>query len=529
MSNANRDYVIVYDVKNSSLVLSRPLRFYITDKNTSNIFVRLVTKVSTGHGIDQYTDIEEASSYVLTMRVIKPNNEVKSIEATQHELESIFQFDLTEDFKDMPGKYICELTTSTTVTSRQELITSDPFSYEVKRSILSNVGEIIETEDTTTEKLFNNLEASKLKLFNDLESAKTNLRNDLNATSSALNSQVQASDNKIENIKEELSSRLDATGAELSLQIKDVSLQVEGTNKHNRKLGFKFNVSPWWVGKDEQFINNDIELFKKMGVDGFIICVHVLSENSRLYVQEDLNLLLGAVNKIKNKGMYVSAVKMHCKQDAFNSATDSFDQYKVIVHDVVDKFKNKDIQYFTFLNEVPNIYNGEESKNDALIIDLSTYARNAGFKVGITCANDLEITETVHKFKNRVNYYDAFFRNTYPMISYKMQATTYKDSIYAWSQYDRCVEMCKELYPNKPFIMSECGIQNYWEALKQPSKVLTDGTNGDGEVAKLFYYGLFENRNLNNDVEEVWMWFGEGMHYDDFYEFVRSYTLKGWY
>ena len=164
MSNANRDYAIVYDVKNGSLVLSRPLNFYITDKNTSNIFVRLVTRVSVGNGIDQYTDIEQASDYVLTMRVIKPNNEVKSLEATQHEEGSIFQFDLTEDFKDIPGKYICELTISTIVSSRQELITSDPFSYEVKRSILSNIGEIIETEDITVEKLLNDLEATKAEI-----------------------------------------------------------------------------------------------------------------------------------------------------------------------------------------------------------------------------------------------------------------------------------------------------------------------------------------------------------------------------
>ena len=170
MSNANRDYVIVYDVKNSSLVLSRPLVFYITDKNTSNIFVRLVTRISIGDGIDQYTDIESATNYTLTMRVIKPNNEIESIQATQHEPESIFQFDLTEDFKDMPGKYICELIISTTVSGRQELITSDPFNYEVKRSILSNVGEIIETEDTTVEKLLNKLEVTKAELSSQIKS-----------------------------------------------------------------------------------------------------------------------------------------------------------------------------------------------------------------------------------------------------------------------------------------------------------------------------------------------------------------------
>ena len=169
MSNANRDYAIVYDVKNSLLVLSRPLNFYLTDKNTSNIFVRLVTRVIVGNGIDQYTDIENASSYVLTMRVIKPDDEVKSLTATQHESESIFQFDLTEDFKDIPGKYICELTISNIVNGRQEFTTSDPFNYEVKRSILSNVKNIIEGKDTTVEKLLNDLDATKAELISRIE------------------------------------------------------------------------------------------------------------------------------------------------------------------------------------------------------------------------------------------------------------------------------------------------------------------------------------------------------------------------
>ena len=164
MSNANRDYAIVYDVKTSLLVLSRPLNFYLTDKNTSNIFVRLVTKVSVGNGIDQYTDIENASSYALTMRVIKPDDEIKSIIATQHESESIFQFDLTEDFKDIPGQYICELTISNVVNGRQEFTTSDPFNYEVKRSILSKANIITGNDGTTVEKLLNDLYATKATL-----------------------------------------------------------------------------------------------------------------------------------------------------------------------------------------------------------------------------------------------------------------------------------------------------------------------------------------------------------------------------
>ena len=175
MSNTNRDYAIVYDVKNSTLVLSRPLVFYITDKNTSNIFARLVTKTNIGDGVDQYTDIENASNYIVLMRTIKPNDEVINIKATQREPGSIFEFDLTEDFKDIPGTYICELMISTIVNGRQELITSDLFTYEVKRSILSKINQIIEHEDTTVEKLLNDLDATKAELssrIKDIENEK---------------------------------------------------------------------------------------------------------------------------------------------------------------------------------------------------------------------------------------------------------------------------------------------------------------------------------------------------------------------
>ena len=174
MSNTNRDYAILYDIKNSSLILSRPLVFYITDKNTSNIFTRLVTKTNVGDGIDQYTDIENASGYVLILRVIKPNGEVTSTKATQREPESIFEFDLTESFKDIPGVYICELMISTIVSGRQELITSDSFTYEVKRSILSRIDEIIEHEETTVEKLLNEVDAAKAEMSSQVQEIEKN-------------------------------------------------------------------------------------------------------------------------------------------------------------------------------------------------------------------------------------------------------------------------------------------------------------------------------------------------------------------
>ena len=175
MSNTNRDYLIICDVKDSKLVTARQLNFYTTDKNTSNIFVKLVAKVTTEENVNKYVDIENASNYVVTMRVIKPNDERKTIIGHQHEPGSIFQFDLTSDFIDVPGPYMCELLISTTVTGRQELITTDPFNYQVKNSILSKIDGIVEAGPITTEMLFNELDATKAEIVsrvNDIKDRK---------------------------------------------------------------------------------------------------------------------------------------------------------------------------------------------------------------------------------------------------------------------------------------------------------------------------------------------------------------------
>lgn len=159
MSNTNRDYLVVCDVKNSKVTIARPMNFYVTDKNTSNIFVKLVTQITTDDGIKEYVDIENAIDYTVTLRVIKPNNETKSIVASELIDGSIYQIDLADDYKDMAGTYKCELLIGTSINSRQELNTSDPFSYTVKRSIYADIGNVTPPEDTTTVNILNRLDA----------------------------------------------------------------------------------------------------------------------------------------------------------------------------------------------------------------------------------------------------------------------------------------------------------------------------------------------------------------------------------
>ena len=163
MSNTNRDYLVVCDVKNSGVTIARPMNFYVTDKNTSNIFVKLVTQIITDYGIKEYVDIENATDYTVTLRVIKPNNETKSIVANELIDGSIYQIDLAEDYKDMDGTYKCELLIGTSVSGRQELNTSDAFTYTVKRSIYADIGEVIPPKSTITETILNRLDALEVE------------------------------------------------------------------------------------------------------------------------------------------------------------------------------------------------------------------------------------------------------------------------------------------------------------------------------------------------------------------------------
>src|SRR5574344_83065 len=109
--NINRDYLIINDVKKSNVKLDNgSIFFYITDKNTQNIFVNLVINISNNELIQKYANIENAEDYTLTMNIVKPDNTYKIVEGKLHDKEkAIFEFNLNEDCCDEIGPYRCEL------------------------------------------------------------------------------------------------------------------------------------------------------------------------------------------------------------------------------------------------------------------------------------------------------------------------------------------------------------------------------------------------------------------------------------
>ena len=145
MSNINRDYLIINDVKKSNIKLDNgSMFFYITDKNTQNIFVNLVFNISNNDLIQKYANIENAEDYTLTMNIVKPDNTYKIIEGKLHDKEkAIFEFNLNEDCCDEIGTYKCELLTKCNIDNHEEITTSNKLTYKVKSSVLNDLDDIV--------------------------------------------------------------------------------------------------------------------------------------------------------------------------------------------------------------------------------------------------------------------------------------------------------------------------------------------------------------------------------------------------
>lgn len=155
MRNANRDYFITLNAKNSTVTAGN-LSFYITDKNTSNIFCQLIFNESNNQLINSYAPNENAEDYIITLRIVKPNNEPKEIRFSILSAPNfVYYVDLTDDYKDIIGTYECECFIDSTINGRLERNTTNSFTYTVKESIMSELDGLL--EDLPSYPLIDNL------------------------------------------------------------------------------------------------------------------------------------------------------------------------------------------------------------------------------------------------------------------------------------------------------------------------------------------------------------------------------------
>lgn len=165
--NTNRDFLVIVDCKNGTVVEKRPIRFFNTDRNVSNLFIKLVIPIYVENDVVEYAELENASDYEVTLNVITPNNELKTIKSTLLSEGLIFTIDFPISFTDAVGVYLCEFIISTMVNGIEEILTTEPFNYNVQGSISSNLGDKIEIEENLVQQLLEQIARLEEKVVTD--------------------------------------------------------------------------------------------------------------------------------------------------------------------------------------------------------------------------------------------------------------------------------------------------------------------------------------------------------------------------
>ena len=141
MSNINRDYLIILDVK-SGEVDSPNIYYFNTDKNTSNLYVQMVLRDTTVEA----NPIENATDYSIKANVIKPDLDFHILDGILvNEEKAIYEFNLTEECINLSGNCKIEFEVFSKVNNIEESITSFSTKFKVFPSILTDTNKPTET------------------------------------------------------------------------------------------------------------------------------------------------------------------------------------------------------------------------------------------------------------------------------------------------------------------------------------------------------------------------------------------------
>ena len=330
--------------------------------------------------------------------------------------------------------------------------------------------------------------------------------------------------------------KLDETNAQLSQNNNLINYVSERISNRNFKP--KFGVNAYWgeatdlegntTNAELPKIESDIKIWEEHGCDEIVIPIHISynQNNKRFYIAEDLDDMLYAVNFCNQLNVKVTAIKVHLQRvtEAIvntHGVIDFKNQYKSLLENIADKFANTSVEIMTVLNEVGWIYESDDYEsfsNECLNI-----VKKHGYLTGVTCAG----FSNFYKIKKSViNNSDKIFVNTYPRVSSKNRNTTLVDVLNGWKSNHETshIRKIKDQHSDKPIVISECGVQDYWESLICPEHWNWQNLEKtDGESPAFYLKGLFETLNTD-ELEAVWWWYD--LKWDTTKK-VSNYYLKG--
>ena len=307
------------------------------------------------------------------------------------------------------------------------------------------------------------------------------------------------------------------TYATLYDRLKAIDTNLDEINsKTNRIFKPNFGVNPYWGQLNNENgssysntltqMKSACDKYEEMGLDSIAVSLKCGGNvnTGKLYIAENLDYICDVIDYVADKNIKVKCIKLYRQRVTMSNYPDFKEQWKERITEVLEKFKDKNIEYFICFNEMEDIYN-DPSYHD-WIIEIIQLCQSYGFKTGIST--------TGWSLPLNNDFYDAsdvIFPNLYPSMGKRGKYTKNKDIINAFQQADRMrkLEQCHLLNPDKPIIVNEIGVQDYWIALQAPSAFTwedEDKVPTNGQAGALLMYGVFEMFNKDY-IKEVWWWF----------------------
>ena len=334
---------------------------------------------------------------------------------------------------------------------------------------------------------------------------------------------LKADKTELEPIKTLLGEEtLTTTAQTVTGGVNELKEKTEYVGKNTRKFNPKYCFSCFWGETTDtsggswtasiEKMTKDVNACKEANVDGFILIVHIgyNATTNNFYIVEDLDALQNGIDLMKENHIQPKAIKLHAQKYSSTDITtfgeDNFKTtWKNFITQIGEKFADCGFKYLTVHNEVKYIYNNNTYKD--FVLECFELARNMGYKTGITNAGfDEACYGTISEILDNA---DAIFVNHYQPITNKGSKIQKQLSVDAW-EYSFCMNHIDRLYYkyDKPIIISESGVQDYWCALAQPSKYSWSETQvTNGEAPYVYLYGAFEVLN-SSPIAELWSWYG---------------------
>ena len=389
MSNINRDYLVILNPKTSKVTVPE-LNYYIYDKYTANLFVNLVTTEG-----GKVVNLPDADQYKLVLHVLKPTNEIQTVENIQvfNKEKALFQIELDQELTKNIGRYKCELLT---VDKTDHITQSVKFSYRVKKSIYNDLDVVTETPEYPIiirlldklqdidkyeeERRANEVarvaaEKARVKDYTDLRQTVTTDINTMQEKIDGFDGKVQEVDNAVQQMKTninkyqtEKNKELDNYKTQKDAQINTAITDMETTidtykTEKDTQINDKFNQQDTKIDSAINLQNKNIQASTK-----------ALNDKLDAAVEEQNNTIAAnnqAQNKVINDAITEQNKTINTvveNDKAQDGKLDALGQYSATCMKDIKKLQDKDVAHEERMTVIEAVNVEQNNRLDAIEI-----------------------------------------------------------------------------------------------------------------------------------------------------------------